>query len=98
MSTRTKVITGLALLVAFWAAAAVPAVTEAVQVMSARLTANHLSRPLGTLVLALEAERRLSAGESPPGPELAAQRARTDRSRQELLSRLRALIDPKDER
>ncbi|MGW4946164.1 sensor histidine kinase [Actinoplanes sp. NPDC004185] len=84
MSTRTKVITGLALLVAFWAAAAVPAVTEAVQVMSARLTANHLSRPLGTLVLALEAERRLSAGDSPTGPELAAQRVRTDRSRQEL--------------
>jgi two-component sensor histidine kinase len=84
MNTRTKVITGLALLVALWAAAAVPAVTEAVQVMSARLTANHLSRPLGALVLALEAERRLSAGDSPAGPELAAQRARTDRTRQEL--------------
>jgi signal transduction histidine kinase len=61
MSTRTKVVTGLALLVAFWVAAAAPALTEAVRVMSARVTADHLGGPLGALVLALEAERRLSA-------------------------------------
>jgi signal transduction histidine kinase len=84
MKTRTKVVTGLALLVALWAAAAVPALTEAVQVMSARVTADHLGRPLGTLVLALEAERRQSAGGSPAGPELAAQRERTDQARQAL--------------
>lgn len=84
MSTRTKVIAGLALLVALWAAAAVPALTEAVQVMSARVTANHLGRPVGALVLSLEAERRLSAGDRPAGTELAAQRARTDQARQAL--------------
>jgi signal transduction histidine kinase len=84
MSTRTKVITGLALLVALWVAAAAPAVTEAVRVMSARITADHLGRPLGALVLALETERRLSAGDSPAGPELATQRARTDQARREL--------------
>ena len=69
MSTRTKVVTGLALLVAFWAAAALPALTEAVQVMSARVTADHLGRPIGALVLSLEAERRLSAGDRPADPE-----------------------------
>jgi hypothetical protein len=84
MSTRTKVITGLALLVALWVAAAAPALTEAVQVMSARVTANDLGGPAGALVLALEAERRLSAVDSPAGPELAAQRARTDQARQAL--------------
>jgi len=84
MSTRTKVIAGLALLVAFWAAAAVPALTEAVQVMSARVTANHLGRPIGALVLSLEAERRLSAGGRPAAAELATQRARTDQARQTL--------------
>jgi anti-sigma regulatory factor (Ser/Thr protein kinase) len=84
MSTRTKVIAGLALLVALWAAAAVPALAEAVQVMSARLTANHLGRPVGALVLSLEAERRLSAGDRPAGGELAAQRGHTDQARQAL--------------
>jgi signal transduction histidine kinase len=84
MSTRTKVIAGLALLVALWAAAAVPALTEAVQVMSARVTANHLGRPVGALVLSLEAERRLSAGDRPAAGELATQRARTDQARQDL--------------
>jgi hypothetical protein len=84
MSTRTKVIAGLTLLVALWAAAAVPAVAEAVQVMSARITANHLARPVGTLVLSLETERRLSAGDRPGGTELPAQRARTDQARQAL--------------
>jgi len=84
MSTRTKVVAGLALLVALWVAAAAPACTEAVRVMSARVTANHLGQPLGALVLSLETERRLSAGDSPEGPELAAQRARTDQTRQEL--------------
>jgi signal transduction histidine kinase len=84
MSTRTKVIAGLALLVALWAAAAVPALTEAIQVMSARVTANHLGRPAGALVLSLETERRLSAGDRPAGSELAAQRARTDQARQAL--------------
>jgi anti-sigma regulatory factor (Ser/Thr protein kinase) len=81
MNTRTKVIAGLALLVALWAAAAVPALTEAVQVMSARVTANHLGRPIGALVLSLEAERRLSAGDRPAGSELAAQRGHTDQAR-----------------
>jgi anti-sigma regulatory factor (Ser/Thr protein kinase) len=84
MSTRTKVIAGLALLVALWAAAAVPALTEAVQVMSARVTANHLGRPIGALVLSLEAERRLSSGDRPAGSELAAQRGHTDQARQAL--------------
>ncbi|MFI6076430.1 nitrate- and nitrite sensing domain-containing protein [Actinoplanes sp. NPDC051343] len=84
MSTRTKVIAGLALLVALWAAAAVPALTEAVQVMSARVTANHLGRPIGALVLSLEAERRLSAGDRAAGSELAAQRGHTDQARQAL--------------
>ncbi|MEV6851090.1 ATP-binding protein [Actinoplanes sp. NPDC051411] len=84
MNTRTKVIAGLALLVALWAAAAVPALTEAVQVMSARVTANHLGRPIGALVLSLEAERRLSAGDRPAGSELAAQRGHTDQARQAL--------------
>ena len=84
MNTRTKVIAGLALLVALWAAAAVPALTEAVQVMSARVTANHLGRPIGALVLSLEAERRLSAGDRPAGSELTTQRGRTDQARQAL--------------
>ena len=84
MNTRTKVIAGLALLVALWAAAAVPALTEAMQVMSARVTANHLGRPIGALVLSLEAERRLSAGDRPAGTELSAQRVRTDQARQAL--------------
>ena len=84
MSTRTKVVTGLALLVALWVAAAAPALTEAVRVMSARITADHLGAPLGALVLSLETERRLSAGASPAGPELTAQRARTDQTRREL--------------
>jgi hypothetical protein len=87
MSTRTKVISGLALLVALWAAAAVPAITEAVQVISARVTADHLARPIGALVLSLEAERRLSAGDAAgqaAGPELAAQRSRTDQARRAL--------------
>jgi signal transduction histidine kinase len=96
MSTRTKVVTGLALLVALWVAAAAPALTEAVRVMSARVTADHLGRPLGALVLALEAERRLSASPSlaagsatsgsPAGAELVAQRARTDQTRESLRS------------
>jgi two-component sensor histidine kinase len=81
MNTRTKVIAGLALLVALWAAAAVPALTEAIQVMSARVTANHLGRPVGALVLSLEAERRLSAGDRPAGTELATQRGRSDQAR-----------------
>lgn len=84
MSTRTKVVAGLALLVALWAAAAVPALSEAVQVMSSRVTANHLGRPIGALVLSLEAERRLSAGDRPAGTDLTAQRARTDQARQAL--------------
>jgi anti-sigma regulatory factor (Ser/Thr protein kinase) len=84
MSTRTKVISGLALLVALWAAAAVPAITEAVRVISARVTAAHLGRPIGDLVLSLEAERRLSAGDRPAGAGLAAQRSRTDETRQAL--------------
>lgn len=91
MSTRTKVVTGLALLVALWVAAAAPALTEAVRVMSARVTADHLGRPLGALVLALEAERRLSASPSlgagsPAGAESVAQRARTDQARELLRS------------
>jgi anti-sigma regulatory factor (Ser/Thr protein kinase) len=84
MSTRTKVISGLALLVALWAAAAVPAITEAVRAISARVTAGHLSRPIGDLVLSLEAERRLSVGDRSAGAGLATQRSRTDETRQAL--------------
>ena len=84
MNTRRKVISSLALLVVLWAAAAAPALTEAVQVMSARVTADHLGRPAGALVLALEAERRLAAGGPPADRELSAQRSRTDQHRQEL--------------
>ncbi|WP_436534943.1 sensor histidine kinase [Actinoplanes sp. HUAS TT8] len=83
MSTRTRVITGLALLVALWVAAAVPAFTEARRVTSARTTATDLVGPAGALVLALETERRLSvAGDS--ASEMAAQRVHTDHARQEL--------------
>ena len=84
MNTRTRMIGGLVLLVALWTAAAVPAGLAAVRVISARLTAGDLGRPIGTLVLSLEAERRLSAGDRPAGPELTAQRARTDQARQAL--------------
>ena len=84
MNTRTRMIGGLVLLVALWTAAAVPAGVEAVRVMSARLTAGELGRPIGTLVLSLEAERRLSAADRPGGPELTAQRVRTDQARQAL--------------
>ncbi|GAA2915019.1 hypothetical protein Acy02nite_33060 [Actinoplanes cyaneus] len=83
MSTRTKVITGLALLIALWAAAAVPALGEARRVLSARTTATDLAGPAGALVLALETERRIAvAGDS--ASETAAQRVHTDHARQEL--------------
>lgn len=83
MSPRTKVITGLTLLVALWAAAAAPAFGAALRVMSARTTASELAGPAGALVLALETERRLSvAGDS--ASEMAAQRVHTDHARQEL--------------
>ncbi|MFI1996215.1 nitrate- and nitrite sensing domain-containing protein [Actinoplanes sp. NPDC020271] len=83
MNTRTKVITGLALLVALWAAAAVPALAGARRVTSARTTATDLFGPAGALVLALETERRIAvAGHS--ASETAAQRVHTDHARQEL--------------
>jgi nitrate/nitrite sensing protein/histidine kinase/DNA gyrase B/HSP90-like ATPase len=76
MTDRTRLVTGLAVLVALWLAAAAPALSQAVEVVSARVTADRLSRPTGELVLALEAERRLST--EPAGPTLTAQWARTD--------------------
>ncbi|KUL25502.1 sensor histidine kinase [Actinoplanes awajinensis] len=85
MSFRTKLIAGLTLLVGLWAAAAIPALLGALDVVSARTTADRLGAPAGTLVLALETERRLSAGSpvSPPAG-LAAQRERTDQARRAL--------------
>jgi anti-sigma regulatory factor (Ser/Thr protein kinase) len=77
-----KVGAGLALLVALWVAAAIPAVGDAVRVVSGRAAANDLGRPVGAVVLALEAERRLSATGQPAG--LAAQRARTDQAGADL--------------
>jgi hypothetical protein len=83
MTTRTKVIIGLTLLVAFWVGAAVPAAAEARRVMSARITAADLAGPAGTLVLSVETERRLSAAAG-SSSELAAQRVHTDHARDEL--------------
>ncbi|GIF05452.1 sensor histidine kinase [Actinoplanes siamensis] len=83
MSTRTKVIVGLVLLAALWAAAAVPAFAEALRVTSARSTASDIGGPAGTLVLSLESERRLSvAPES--ASKMAAQRVHTDQARRDL--------------
>lgn len=83
MSARTKVIAGLTLLVALWAAAAIPAFAEALRVTSARTTATKLAAPAGALVLALETERRIAvAGDS--ASETAAQRVHTDHAREEL--------------
>jgi signal transduction histidine kinase len=105
--TGVKVGAGLGLLVALWAAAAVPAVGDAARVVSGRAAANDLGRPIGAVVLALEAERRLSVGQlvqsSPAaGPaagsaQLTAQRTRTDQAGAELRriergSRLHRLI------
>jgi signal transduction histidine kinase len=75
--------TGLALLVALWAAAAIPAIGDAAGVVSGRAAANQLGRPIGAVVLALEAERRLSVGRlaqtgQPSAVGLTAHRARTD--------------------
>jgi anti-sigma regulatory factor (Ser/Thr protein kinase) len=76
VSRRLRLI-GAVLLVAFWAAAAVPAATTAVRALADRVTADRLDRPVDEAVLALEAERRLTVT-GPPVVELAAQRARTD--------------------
>jgi anti-sigma regulatory factor (Ser/Thr protein kinase) len=76
VSPRLRLI-GAVLLVAFWAAAAVPATTTAVRALADRVTADRLDRPVDEAVLALEAERRLTVT-GPPVAELAAQRARTD--------------------
>jgi anti-sigma regulatory factor (Ser/Thr protein kinase) len=76
VNRRIRVI-GAALLVGFWAAAAVPAVTVAVRALADRVTADRLDRPVDEAVLALEAERRLSVTERPI-LELTAQRGRTD--------------------
>ncbi|BCY10706.1 nitrate- and nitrite sensing domain-containing protein [Actinoplanes sp. L3-i22] len=83
MSSRTKVITGLTLLVVLWVAAAGPALADAVRLMSARVAATDLGGPAGTLVLSLETERRQSVTDGSPA-ELAAQRVHTDHARQEL--------------
>ncbi|MEU4623317.1 ATP-binding protein [Actinoplanes sp. NPDC023801] len=76
MSRRIRLI-GAALLVTFWAAAAVPAGTTAVRALADRVTADRLDRPVDEAVLALEAERRLTVT-GPPVVERDAQRARTD--------------------
>jgi anti-sigma regulatory factor (Ser/Thr protein kinase) len=83
LSSRTKVITGLTLLVALWMAAAGPALADAIRLMSARISATDLGGPAGTLVLSLETERRQSVIDGSPA-ELAAQRVHTDHARQEL--------------
>jgi signal transduction histidine kinase len=75
--SRRVQLTGAALLVTFWAAAAVPAATTAVRALADRVTADRLDRPVGEAVLALEAERRLSVTDRPI-LELTAQRGRTD--------------------
>ncbi|HWS33853.1 MAG TPA: ATP-binding protein, partial [Actinoplanes sp.] len=76
MNRRTRLI-GAGLLAVFWAAAAVPAVTDAVQALAGRIVADRLGRPVDEVVLALEAERRLSVT-ARPDAELTAQRAQTD--------------------
>jgi signal transduction histidine kinase len=82
VSRRLRLI-GAVLLVAFWGAAAVPAVGGAVRGLADRATADRLDRPVGEAVLALEAERRLTVT-GPPVVELNAQRARTDEAADRL--------------
>ncbi|BEL05379.1 hypothetical protein Q0Z83_035700 [Actinoplanes sichuanensis] len=76
MNRRIQVIGGV-LLVTFWAAAAVPAVTTAVRALTDRVTSDRLDRPVEETILALEAERRVSVT-GQPILELTAQRGRTD--------------------
>ncbi|GAA1636468.1 sensor histidine kinase [Actinoplanes couchii] len=78
MNRRTRLV-GAGLLVVFWAAAAVPAVTDAVRALADRIVADRLDRPVDEAVLALEAERRLSVS-GRPAAELTAQRAETDQA------------------
>ncbi|WP_433796732.1 nitrate- and nitrite sensing domain-containing protein [Actinoplanes sp. CA-252034] len=91
MSRRIRTI-GAVLLVAFWAAAAVPAVTDAVRALADRITADRLDRPIDEAVLALEAERRLSVTDRPI-LELTAQRGRTDDAAERLRQADRSWLD-----
>jgi anti-sigma regulatory factor (Ser/Thr protein kinase) len=91
VNRRIRVI-GAALLVAFWVAAAVPAITVAVRALADRVTADRLDRPVDEAVLALEAERRLSVTERPV-LELTAQRGRTDDAAVRLRQADRSWLD-----
>ncbi|MEU8664417.1 nitrate- and nitrite sensing domain-containing protein, partial [Actinoplanes philippinensis] len=91
MNRRIPLI-GAVLLVAFWAAAAVPAVTAAVRALADRITADRLDRPIDEAVLALEAERRLSVTDRPI-LELTAQRGRTDDAAERLRQADRSWLD-----
>jgi hypothetical protein len=91
VNRRIRVV-GAVLLVAFWGAAAVPAVTVAVRALADRVTADRLDRPVDEAVLALEAERRLSVTERPI-LELTAQRGRTDDAAGRLRQADRSWLD-----
>ncbi|GLY05095.1 nitrate- and nitrite sensing domain-containing protein [Actinoplanes sp. NBRC 101535] len=83
MNRRTRLF-GAGLLVAFWAGAAVPAALGAVEANAFRAAAEEREQTVDEVILALEAERRVSVAHS-TDTALNAQRAETD----EAVGRLR---------
>jgi signal transduction histidine kinase len=81
-----QIAAGVTLLVALWLAAAIPAIGDAVRIVRDRTAVDDLGRSTDALVLAIQEERRLSTGYlAGAGPgALVAQRAQTDRVRDEL--------------